>query len=138
MSDDRIKTLKSKVTALEHEAAKIEQYSGRPNRRFTGIPETEGTTNENIGRHQRWRVLTHRYVHSKSREALDLERKLTGMENTSQRAIIVRFGCENNRDAVYRGRFMLKKQSKPKVFVNEDLTLTHAVLAFQTRRSNET
>ena len=37
-------TLESKLAVHEHEADKVEQYSRRPNLRFTGIPET---TNEN-------------------------------------------------------------------------------------------
>ena len=48
VTDDSIKTLESKLAALEHEADKVEQYSRRPNLRFTGIREIEGTTNENM------------------------------------------------------------------------------------------
>ena len=44
--DDRIKTLESKVTALEHEGDKTEQYTRRPNLRFTGIAETDETNKD--------------------------------------------------------------------------------------------
>ncbi|KAK2184458.1 hypothetical protein NP493_265g01002 [Ridgeia piscesae] len=42
VTDDRVMTLESKVAAFEHEADKVEQYSRRPNLRYTGIPETVG------------------------------------------------------------------------------------------------
>ena len=40
--DDKIKKLEGKVTQLELEADKVEQYSRRSNLRFSGLPETTG------------------------------------------------------------------------------------------------
>ena len=40
--DEKIKKLEGKVTQLELEADKVEQYSRRSNLRFSGLPETTG------------------------------------------------------------------------------------------------
>ena len=139
--DDRIKTLESKVAALEHEGDKTEQYSRRPNLRFTGIAEAdepENTTqkildiiNEDMCPDAQIRP-----------EQIERSHRLGGKTDRNgkvrQRAIIVRFGSEHTRDVVYRARFMLKNKTGPKVFVNEDLTSTRAALAFQTRQLKKT
>ena len=52
--DERIKKLEHKVAALD--ADKVEQYSRRPNLRFSGIPDT-GETTENT--HARTHARTH-------------------------------------------------------------------------------
>ena len=136
--DDRIKTLESKVAALEHESNKVEQYSRRPNLRFTGIAETD-ETNENTTEKILDIINEDMSPNAQIRpEQIERSHRLGAKTDRNgkirQRAIIVRFGHENTRDAVYRARFMLKKKSGPKVFVNEDLTSTRAALAFQTRQ----
>ena len=45
--DDKIKKLEGKVTQLELEADKVEEYSRRSNLRFSGLPETTGESTEN-------------------------------------------------------------------------------------------
>ena len=137
--DDRIKTLESKVAALEQEADKGEQYSRRMNLRFTGIPENEGTTNENTKDKILDIINQDMCPDAQIRpEQIEICHRLGVKTDRNgrpkQRAIIVRFGSGNTRDAVYRARFTLKKRSGPKVFVNEDLTLTRAALAFHTRQ----
>ena len=136
--DDRTKTLESKVAALEHESDKVEQYTRRPNLRFTGIAETD-ETNENTTEKILDIINEDMCPNVQIRpEQIERSHRLGAKTDRNgkiqQRAIIVRFGHENTRDAVYRARFMLKKKSGPNVFVNEDLTSTRAALAFQTRQ----
>ena len=136
--DDRIKTLESKVAALEHEGDKTEQYSRRPNLRFTGIAgtvETNEDTTETILDIINEEMCPDAQIRP---EQIERSHRLGGKTDRNgkarQRAIIVRFGSEHTRDVVYRARFMLKSKTGPKVFVNEDLTSTRAALAFQTRQ----
>ena len=142
--DDRIKTLESKVAALEHEGDKTEQYSRRPNLRFTGIAEaddhetTENTTKMILDIINKDMCPDAQIRPEQIERSHRLGAKTDRNGKARQRAIIVRFGTENTRDAVYRARFMLKKKSGPKVFVNEDLTSTRAALAFQTRQLKKT
>ena len=77
--DDRIKTLESKVAALEHEGDKTEQYS------ICASPELrELLRRTKTRRKQYWTLstkkcaLTPRYIQNKSRGATDLEGRPTG------------------------------------------------------------
>ena len=133
--DDRIKTVESKVAALEHEGDKVKQYSRRPNMRFTGIVETD-ETNENTTEQILDIINEDMCLDAQIRsEQIERSHRLGAKTDRNgkarQRAIIVQFGSENTRDAVYRARFMLKKTGpKAKVFVSEHLTSTRAALAF--------
>ena len=136
-----IKTLESKVVALEHEAFEgdnTEHYSRRPNLRFTGIAETD-ETNEDTTEKILDIINEDMCPDAQIRpEQIERSHRLGGKTDRNgkarQRAIIVRFGSEHTHDVVYRARFMLKSKTGPKVFVNEDLTSTRPALAFQTRQ----
>ena len=104
--DDRIKTLESKVAALEHESDKVEQYTRRPNLRFTGIAETD-ETNENTTEKILDIINEDMCPNVQIRpEQIERSHRLGAKTDRNgkirQRAIIVRFGHENTRDAVYR------------------------------------
>ena len=137
--DDKIKKLEGKVTQLELEADKVEQYSRRSNLRFTGLPETTGesenTTDKLID------IINNNMCPDNSdmpvrRDQIERSHRLGPKMDKNgkphQRAIIIRFVSEKVRNDVYRARFQLKDHNasaRNKVFVNEDLTATRGALA---------
>lgn len=132
-----VKLLETKVAVLKLEADKVEQYSLWPNLRFSGIPETGGTTTENTTE------ILLKVINANMcpdapilPEQIERSHRLalnkTATAKSRQRTIIVRVGSESTRDAVYRACFMRKNGSKD--FVNEDLTSIRAALAFKTRQ----
>ena len=139
--DEKIKKLEGKVTQLELEADKVEQYSRRSNLRFSGLPETTGesenTTDKLID------IINNNMCPDMPVRRDQIERshrlgpKMDKNGKPRQRAIIIRFVSEKVRDDVYRARFQLKDHNasaRNKVFVNEDLTATRGALAYQTRQ----
>ena len=139
--DDKIKKLEGKVTQLELEADKVEQYSRRSNLRFTGLPETTGES-ENT-KDKLIDIINNNMCPDMPVRRDQIERsqrlgpKMDKDGKPRQRAIIIRFVSEKVRDHVYRARFQLKDHnasSRNKVFVNEDLTATRGALAYQTRQ----
>ena len=139
--DEKIKKLEGKVTQLELEADKVEQYSRRSNLRFSGLPETTGesenTTDKLID------IINNNMCPDMPVRSDQIERshrlrpKMDKNGKPRQRAIIIRFVGEKVRDDVYRARFQLKDDNasaRNKVFVIEDLTATRGALAYQTRQ----
>ena len=103
-TNDRIKTLESKVAALEHEGDNTEQDSRRLNLRFTRIAETD-ETNENTTE-QILDIINEVICSDAQIRPEQIERshrlgaKIDRNGKARQRGSIVRFGSENTQNTV--------------------------------------
>ena len=137
--DEIIENFEKRVSALEAEQDRQEQYSRRPNLRIEGLAESqEGTTDDKV-----LHLINTEMSFEPPLVLEDIERshRLGPSQDREGRPrirpVIVRFRTERLRDSVYRARTRLKEHNKnhrDAVFINEDLTQRRAAMAYQTRK----
>jgi len=129
--------LSERDLAMEELAIKLdrsEQYTRRNNLRIMGIPETQGEDTDKLIVN----VAKDMGVDLSTTE-IDISHRVPRYPSTPQtkaRPIIVMFVSNASRRSLLANRSKLKavgKKSAPKIFVNEDLTKTRAIIARKAR-----
>lgn len=147
--DECIAALEKRVSTLESDLEKQEQYTRRANVRIQGIEENPNGENTDqlvldlVNQSMKLAPpLEFKHIERSHRlgSRFDEDGNLRMDEdgNPRNRAIIVRFNSERVRDTVYRARGQLKgfnqgRDQSKRVWINEDLTDTRAALAHKTR-----
>ena len=122
--DARISELERLVSTTETKLDALEQYSRRANLRFQGLKENQEGED----------------IETQIINIINNEMGLTPPLQTSEivcchRVVLVKFQCERRRDTILRQRGNLKKSDiSNRIFVNEDLTATGALLAYRARQ----
>lgn len=109
---------------LQYKADELEQNARRENLRISGIPESEGETRETEDQ------LANKVCEVAAKCGVNLEaREISSCHRLGKKAegrvrqTVVRFVTRRQRDALYNGRYTLKKEEGYKdVYINEDLT----------------
>ena len=137
--DKIIEDFEKRVSALEAQQDRQEQYSRRLNLRIHGIAETqEGSTDKKV-----LHLINTEMSMEPPLVLEDIERsnRLGPSQDREGRPrvrpVIVRFRTDRLRDSVYRARTRLKEHNKhhrDATFINEDLTQRRASMAYQTRK----
>ena len=141
----RLNDLEKRISTLEANADRQEQYSRRPNLRVQGLEEKgEGENTDRI----MIQLINDTLAVVPPLEIEDIERSHRLGPKTNKdgqprtRPVIVRFRSERVRDTVYRARTKLKIHNNENrgnaIYINEDLTAFRASLAYLTRDLKKT
>ena len=135
--DAKITLLEERLTKVEEDLDRCEQYSRRPNLRI------QGSSDDVRGEDTERKVLEAINVNMGFKPPLEIERShrlgRVVVGQTRPRVTIVRFTKERDRDAVFYARGMLKsynstQSNECKIYINEDLTSKRAMLAYESRQ----
>ena len=140
----KITLLEERLTKVEEDLDRCEQYSRRPNLRIQGL--SDDVRGEDTER----KVLYAINVNMGFKPPLEIDqierchrlgRVVVGQARP--RVTIVRFTKERDRDAVFYARGMLKsynstQSNERKIYINEDLTSKRAMLAYESRQLKKT
>lgn len=140
--DERIVALESDVTKLKNLLDDQEQYSRRESLRFSGIAEsingedTDQLVLDLVNKEMKLVPPLERDDIARSHRSGDKDKAQDG-----RRAILARFATYRIRDRVIRARRNLKtynikakREDRPRVFINEDLTKQRMDILYQARQ----
>ena len=132
--DKAIKQLEKKVTDLQNETDRLEQYSRRNSIRITNVPEDDDEdTSEKV-----FTLVNEKMRLEPPLDISEIDRlHRVGRKENTPRAIIVKFATYRSRKRVYEKRSSLKDLHTTltnAIFINEDLTSARSKLFSDARK----